>query len=419
MNKKFDRLKQTLTSFKRAEFERAADSLDEEQSPAQQGTGPQQSDTSLRQRTTLRLDKLRGVVSSQQPTPPPPPPAEPTPQKEGIVQNKEEQVIPAPQPEAVEDVPSASHEAESETPDVQLVSAVDSPAQEPPEEPEPPLPEDSEKRSERSAALYVKSSPAPKRQQSESSTIQCNFRIERQLLEMFRKKCDDDGKSVSKVLRNMVKAYLGLCLVLFLSSVAFPVVSDSSRTYSTKDIVSFLFSKAFGFTSIVPDAKTTFSARHSLWEMNDRDSSGAVYLQDPNTRLELRLDVPIFDISHYKDRSRQKRESQAFILKSLSRILAAQKTVNTLENRISVLNARLSYLKNQVKLSLANKTDLFSIEDQLLAAQSQMFDAQSSLEQRIIDLAIVAGNHWQEAYNMIIKWDGKLFPKQASGSSDD
>jgi hypothetical protein len=419
MNKKFDRLKQTLTSFKRSEFERAADSQEEEQPQQNSAADTSPPDTSLRQRTTLRLDKLRGVVSSQQPAPPSQPEAKQSPNEDTQAEQKEDHAEPLPQAAEGEHVPDPVEEKVSDVPGAVQPEGDNLPANEVPAEPEISLPEDSEKRSERSAALYAKTSLAPKKKQSESSTIQCNFRIERQLLEMFRKKCEDDGKSVSKVIRNMVKAYLGLCLVLFLSASAYPAGKDTSSTYSTEDIVSFLFSKAFGFTSIVPDAKTTFSARHSLWEMSERDSSGTVYLQDPSTRLELRLDIPILDISHYKDRSRQKRESHAFILKSLSRILAAQKTVNTLQNRIGVLNSRLSYLKNQVKLSLANKTDLFSIEDQILAAQSQLFDAQSSLEQRIIDLAIVAGNHWQEAYTMIIKWDGKLFPKQSEGATRD
>lgn len=419
MNKKFDRLKQTLTSFKRSEFDRAADSLEEEQPQQHSASVSSPPDTSLRQRTTLRLDKLRGVVSSQQPASSPRPGAEQLPYEDKMDGSNEEQEDSSSGVTEEEEIPLQVQDEVSAVPEA--IPPKDAPLSSNvvPSEPEASLPEDSEKRSERSAALYVKTSPAPKKNQSESSNIQCNFRIERQLLYMFKKKCEDDGKSVSKVLRNMVKAYLGLCLVLFLSSSAFSAGRDTSTTYSTEDIVSFIFSKAFGFSSIVPDAKTTFSARHSLWEMSDRDSSRAVYLEDPSTRLELRLDIPILDISHYKDRSRQKRESHAFILKSLSRILAAQKTVNTLRNRISVLNSRLDYLKNQVKLSLANKTDLFSIEDQVLAAQSQLYDAQSSLEQRIINLAIVAGNHWQEAYTMIIKWDGKLFPKQSGGPSGD
>ena len=262
MNKKFDRLKQTLTSFKRSEFERAADSVEEEQHSASDTSSP---DTSFRQRTTLRLDKLRGVVSSQQPAPPPQPEVKHPPSEDNQSCIVEEQTGQVPEVSEEETAPPPPQEEVSEVPDEQQPEEETSSSEETPIEPEEHLPDNSEKRSERSAALYARTSPAPKKKKSEPSTIQCNFRIERQLLEMFKKKCEDDGKSVSKVLRNMVKAYLGLCLVLFLSSSAYPASIDTSTTYSTEDIVSFLFSKAFGFSSIVPDAKTTFSARNSLW----------------------------------------------------------------------------------------------------------------------------------------------------------
>jgi len=207
---------------------------------------------------------------------------------------------------------------------------------------------------------------------------------------------------------------LSIAILLLSPAASYPASQQQDKPVTTDQIVSFLFSKAFGFKTVLSDAKTSFSARQALWQQGDEDSTDYIYRDRSNTRLEVRLDVPIFDLSYYRDRSKEKRECQAFIMKSLSKILAAQKSVNTLEARVSVLNSRHKYLHGQVKLSLANKTALFTVEDQLLSTQSQLYEAQSTLEQRIIDLAILAGNHWEEAYDMIIKWDGKLFEKSSS-----
>ncbi len=221
--------------------------------------------------------------------------------------------------------------------------------------------------------------------------------------------CEEKGTTPSIVIRNLMKSYCGLCLVLFIVSLSFARDMKDS-TYSTEQILSYFYSKTFfGIKALFPDIKSSVGVRQALWQTGAQDSTDYIYADHSNTRLEAKVEIPILDVSYLKDRSKDKDELRAFVMKSLSKILAAQKSVQVLETRSSSLKTRLEYLRNQVSLKLVNKADLFPVEDQFYSVQAQLYDSQSTLEQRIIDLAVIAGNDWLEAYRMIVKWDSKLF----------
>ena len=182
--------------------------------------------------------------------------------------------------------------------------------------------------------------------------------------------------------------------------------------YTTAQIMTYLQDKAFGITKAIPNVRGTVGARHALWQAGATDPiDNFTYSDYSNTRLEAKIEIPIFDLSYLRNRDKEKLEHRAFVLKSLSKILAAQKAVLVTETRLSTVRQRRDYVNTQVNLKLANRSDLFTIEDNIFALQTQQFEAQSTLEQRVIELAMLAENDWPEAYRMIIKWDGVLFKK--------
>jgi hypothetical protein len=211
---------------------------------------------------------------------------------------------------------------------------------------------------------------------------------------------------------NRLKSFGGLCAILYLFIAGNAAATPKDSTYTTAQILSYLQSKVFGALSAVPNVKGSVGARHSIWQTGAADSiTDFVYSDYSNTRLEAKIEIPIFDLSYLRNKDREKIEHRATVMKGLSRILAAQKTVTNTENRISTIRARYKYTSEQVTLKLANRTDLFNYENEIFAQQTLLYEAQTTLEQRIIDLAMLAGKDWIEAYQMIIKWDGILFDK--------
>jgi hypothetical protein len=212
---------------------------------------------------------------------------------------------------------------------------------------------------------------------------------------------------------NRAKSFCGLCCILyFFTAGSAAATPKPDSTYTTAQILSYLQGKVFTALSTVPNVKGSVGARHSIWQTGTTDSiTDFVYSDFSNTRLEAKIEIPIFDLSYLRNKNNEKLEHRAFVMKSLSQILAAQKSVTGIESRIATLRARHKYTTEQINLKLANRTDLFNYENEIFAQQTLLYEAQSTLEQRIIDLAILAGRDWLEAYAMIIKWDGVLFDK--------
>jgi hypothetical protein len=447
MNKRFDIKKLTLTDFKPSAFQEATGKLSLEQ---QQQTG--QSNTPVNDpvpegRTTLHLNKVHGVISSPSGTTAPVnamapstgivSPSAPVSSASSVTvaptntvesvgsvtptvatnQSVQAEVLPAPvasiQPSPEEQVSVLPKE---QTSLVQLPSSISEPIEEKVLNQQPGesilgTTQSPEIRDERTAALHVKAIRPQyiKQQEAEpEDLVAFNTRQPKWLKDKFFMACGEKGATPSIIIRNLMKSYCGLCLILFVFSTS--IFASQDTTYSTEQILSYFYSKTFsGIKAIIPDMKASIGARHSLWQTGALDSTDYIYADRSNTRLEARVEIPILDISYLKDRSKDKNELRAIVMKSLSKILAAQKTVNILETRSSALKLRLEYQRNQVALKLINKSDMFSLEDAFYTVQSQLYESQSTLEQRIIDLAVIAGNDWLEVYKMIVKWDTKLF----------
>jgi len=413
MNKHFDLKKLTLTDFKPSEFLKATGKLSLEQQQ-QEGNQPTTSSTDPvpEGRTTLSLNKLRGVVSPQQTI------NSTVTQSESLseltVKTSSQPVPPLIEPtQVIPETPTPESQVQGvNNPDIPLVK----------ENHEISLNQESEisilndtqlspVQTERAAALKVKAIRPQHKKQLEAdphSLIAFNSRQPKWLKDKFFMICNEKGTTPSIVIRNFMKSYCGLCFVLLF--ISFPFARETKdSTYSTDQIISYFYSKTFFGIKAIPDLKASVGARHSLWQSGSQDSSDFLYTDHSNTRLEAKIEIPILDVSYLKDRSKDKNELRAFVMKSLSKILAAQKSVKILEIRSNSLNTRLDYLRNQVSLKLVNKSDMFPVENEFYAIQTQLYESQSTLEQRIIELAVIAGNDWLEAYKMIIKWDTKLF----------
>jgi hypothetical protein len=424
MNKRFDLKKLTLTDFKPAAFLEATSKLSlEKQEEKKLAVSP--ADPVPEGRTTLYLNKQRGIVSSQQtgqsatPVVQPVPLSEPAhtaPQSVNHVaepaQNPLAQsTLSLPSEPQLESLPNVQSQVSQST--IPLVKEI----QEKPLNQESVISilddtQSSPEINERVAALHAKAIKPQHKKESVANpddSVAFNTRQPKWLKDQFFMACESKGATPSIVIRNLIKSYLGLCFVLLFVSFPFARSSNDS-TYSTDQIITYFYSKTFfGIKAIVPDLKASVGARHSLWQSGSQDSSDFFYTDHSNTRLEAKIEIPILDVSYLKDRSKDKNELRAFVMKSLSKILAAQKSVKILEIRSSSLNTRLDYLRNQITLKLLNKADIFPVENEFYSIQSQLYESQSTLEQRIIELAVISGNDWLEAYKMIIKWDTKLF----------
>jgi hypothetical protein len=408
LNKRFDLRKLTLTDFKPSEFQKATGKLSLEQQGMKQ-PAPSATDPVPEGRTTLRLNKLRGVVSSR------PEVAQPTKEEPAEIPKVHVEELPeptvSPPPHVIElEQNSPMPQAES-LPVVQESVAINVLVHES-DKAILDTSQSSQIRDERTAALHVKAVKPQHKKQSEAGpddSVALNTRQPKWLKDKFFMACEEKGSTPSIVIRNLMKSYCGLCLVLVFVSLSFSRDSKDS-TYSTEQILSYFYSKAFlGIKAIVPDIKASVGARQSLWQTGSQDSTDYVYADRANTRLEARIDIPLLDVSYLKDRSKDKDELRAFVMKSLSKILAAQKAVNILETRSSSLKTRLDYLRGQVAIKIINKSELFAVEDQFYSVQTQLYESQSTFEQRVIDLAVIAGTDWLDAYNMVVKWDAKLF----------
>jgi len=421
LNKRFDLKKLTLTDFKPSDFQKATAKLSLEQQQKEAPPQPSPDDPVPAGRTTLRLNKLRGIVSSA--------PAA-SPQVDGPAKTPE--LPPAPLPESsnlpVPEVSEIGHSQKSPLPQNEQLPVDQVHSSQDAESSDVAIHEksldqgsgdtildtshSSQIRDERSAALHAKAIQSKRKKQTDAGpddSVAFNTRQPKWLKDKFFMACEEKGTTPSIVIRNLMKSYCGLCLVLFIFSLSFARDMKDS-TYSTEQILSYFYSKTFfGIKALFPDIKSSVGVRQALWQTGAQDSTDYIYADHSNTRLEAKVEIPILDVSYLKDRSKDKVELRAFVMKSLSKILAAQKSVQVLETRSSSLKTRLEYLRNQVSLKLVNKADLFPVEDQFYSVQAQLYDSQSTLEQRIIDLAVIAGNDWLEAYRMIVKWDSKLF----------
>jgi hypothetical protein len=227
-------------------------------------------------------------------------------------------------------------------------------------------------RSEAAAVLHAKATPRPPRPKKEinpENMVALNLRLPKFLKDTFFKTCQEQGTYPSGILRNLIRQYCGLCLALILAILLSPAPAAAqtqeradTTKYTTEQVMTYLQNKAFGgFARNVPNVRGSIGARHALWQGG------------------------------------------------------AQKVVNVLENQLAVVRARRDYMNTQVNLRLANRSDLFGIEDNMFSLQARLFEAQSVLEQRVIELSMLAENNWLEAYNMIIKWDGILFATAVRG----
>jgi hypothetical protein len=351
-------------------------------------------------RTTHRLSMLRGVVSGDQA---PPGPAAPPVHKEPVQPHTRSHVLqdtPAP---LHPDTPKASLDNSDASPGLPV--DVDTPPDF--EYPAPSdLPEDAGVVIRTAAIKSRVSRKPPVDPNDPNAMILVPTRVPKWLKDAFYKTSREKNMTPSLVIRSLMKSFCGLCLLLAFTLQA---AETPSKTYSTPDLISYFEGKVFSATTLLPGFKTTASVRHSLWETGGRDSTDYIYADHSNTRLEARIDIPLLDLSYLRDRTRDKNELRSMVMKSLTRILAAQKTVAVQTERLNGLSARLSYTRTQVTLKLANKSDLFPLEDQFYNLQAQLFESQATLDQRIIELASIAGDDWKEGYTMITKWDGKLF----------
>jgi len=406
-NKVFDVLKGTLTDYDPAEYDAAVKKETRYRQQAGQTTPqiPQGGGVPLG-RTSVDIQRIGGKVTITPTANPltaplpknPPPPVEPSPVYI-------EPPLPAePPPVHIEPVTDTAEPPATVT-EVNII------------EPPPTVPEPQhEPRTETAAALHVKAAQPPKQKQAPEldDMILMTLRVPLYLKKRFYKTCHDQEKTPSLVLRNLMETFCGFCLVLcILSPCAALAKTDSTgnTVYTTEQIMSYLQNKTFGgLAKNVPAARGTVGARHALWQTGATDPiNDFVYSDYSNTRLEAKIEIPIFDLSYLNNRDKEKSEHRAFVLKSLSKILAAHKAVGVTEARITTVRKRHEYVSKQIELKLANKSDLFAIEDNLYSLQAQLSNELSDYEQQVVDLATLAKNDWQEAYQMIIKWDGVLF----------
>jgi hypothetical protein len=188
--------------------------------------------------------------------------------------------------------------------------------------------------------------------------------------------------------------------------------------YTSEQILNYLYKKSFGgVENLVPNVRGTVGAKQSLWQQDKAPAANYVYAEPWKTRLEANIEIEVFNFSYSRNRDKEKNEFRAFVMKHLSQILAAQKHVMVLENSIGANRKRRGELEKQIEAKIAYRADLAPLEDRMYSLQSQLYEAQSTLEQRAIELAMLAEEDWLEAYRMIIKWDGKLFdqPTTAKG----
>jgi hypothetical protein len=205
--------------------------------------------------------------------------------------------------------------------------------------------------------------------------------------------------------------------LLVVLTAVFVHAQTKDSCYTSEQILTFLYKKSFsGMENIVPNVKGTIGAKQSLWQ--DKTPSVAnnyVYAEPWKTRLEANIEIEVFNFNYSRHRDKEKNDFRAFVMKHLSQILAAQKHVMVIENSMSANRKRRNDLEKQIDAKIANRTELTPFEDKSYTLQSQLYEAQSTLEQRVIELAVLAEEDWLEAYRMIIKWDGKLFEQPKGG----
>jgi hypothetical protein len=220
-----------------------------------------------------------------------------------------------------------------------------------------------------------------------------------------------------KTIRRNITVIVGISAAL-LSPAAVDAQGKDS-VFTSEQILSYLYKKSFGgVENLVPNVRGTVGAKQSLWQQDKAPASANyVYAEPWKTRLEANIEIEVFNFSYSRNRDKEKNEFRAYVMKHLSQILAAQKLVMVLENSIGTNRKRRGELEKQIEAKIAYRADLAPLEDRMYSLQSQLYEAQSTLEQRVIELAMQAEEDWIEAYRMIIKWDGKLFdqPTTAKG----
>ena len=279
----------------------------------------------------------------------------------------------------------------------------------------PPLPDDepeavpersrgvfSETVAAASVALLQSTAQKKSRSPSEEADRNFRFRLPPGLKKQFRDKCDANGQDMSKVIVNLIRAYVAVLLI----AVSIFAVPSSSK-YTTNDIVSYCCDNC-GFSWIEKFPVTAaLGLRSALTDAGTGTDTAALFYG--RHRVEVAVSVPLWSASGSRQLKQQKAEFVSSILRDLAGLCNQEKLTATLEAQVRALTEVNKRVASRVESGQSNQTELGKSALDLTTAQIKLHEARAKLDEFVMALASRAGEQWQKARNMVLAWDRKLY----------
>ncbi|MBL8024768.1 MAG: hypothetical protein JNL74_00060 [Fibrobacteres bacterium] len=253
-----------------------------------------------------------------------------------------------------------------------------------------------------SVALLQSTAQKKTRLPSEEADRNFRFRLPPGLKKQFRDKCDANGQDMSKVIVNLIRAYVAVLLI----AVSIFAVPSTSK-YTTNDIVSYCCDNC-GFSWIEKFPVTAaLGLRSALTDAGTGTDTAALFYG--RHRVEVAVSVPLWSASGSRQLKQQKAEFVSSILRDLAGLCNQEKLTATLEAQVRALTEVNKRVASRVESGQSNQTELDKSALDLTTAQIKLHEARAKLDELVMAIASRAGEQWQKARNMVLAWDRKLY----------
>jgi len=186
---------------------------------------------------------------------------------------------------------------------------------------------------------------------------------------------------------------LSLLLLLYIASIA-----NDTTSYSTEEILAFIAKPVTH-----PDITISTKGRAGY-------GTSELLYQEPKTDLYGGVLLTL-DILSSADIRKRKEEQDKIRANALSLLTTIEEHLNLTwqyTTQRTAYKERLKWLEKRVELNLEEQSSLYPIEQIIITLNTHIYKEQAEIKRAQLSLASLAGNKWEELFNMVKKWDRKL-----------
>ena len=186
---------------------------------------------------------------------------------------------------------------------------------------------------------------------------------------------------------------LSLLLLLYIASIA-----NDTTSYSTEEILAFIAKPVTH-----PDITISTKGRAGY-------GTSELLYQEPKTDLYGGVLLTL-DILSSADIRKRKEEQDKIRANALSLLTTIEEHLNLTwqySKQRTAYKKRLSWHEKRIKLNLDDHSTIYPIEQVIIDLNTHIYKEQAEIKRAQLSLASLAGDKWEELYEMIQKWDREL-----------